>query len=118
MMKLNTFLPWDFWMETRGLEGNTNFLDSENSWKIEVLVPGWTSEDIEVELESGILNIKNRPETQDRSGMIQENFKVRPKIHERIKLPVDHDPDRIQAEVKNGVLTVTIPKKTTKISIL
>ena len=62
MMNLENILPWGFWMESLGLEGNTNFLDSDEAWTIEVLVPGYKKEDLKVTVEGDL------PENQISKG--------------------------------------------------
>ena len=122
MMKLENLLPWDFWMESWGLEGNTNFLDSENAWIIEVLVPGYKKEDLKVTLEGDLLKIKSvKQESKDsKQKYLKKTFKVPTEISEVIRLPENHSKDGIEANVEAGILTVKIPKsiKKTLIEVL
>ena len=116
MMKLENILPWDFWMESFGLEGNTNFLDSENAWIIEVLVPGYKKEDLKVTLEGDLLKIKSvkGEDSKDKPKYIKKTFKVPSEISEVIRLPENHSKEGIEAEVEAGILTISIPKSTKK----
>ena len=116
MMKLENILPWDFWMESFGLEGNTNFLDSENAWIIEVLVPGYKKEDLKVTLEGDLLKIKSikGEDSKDKPKYIKKTFKVPSEISEVIRLPENHSKEGIEADVEAGILTISIPKSTKK----
>jgi HSP20 family protein len=116
MMKLENILPWDFWMESFGLEGNTNFLDSENAWIIEVLVPGYKKEDLKVTLEGDLLKIKSikGEDSKDKPKYIKKTFKVPSEISEVIRLPENHSKEGIEANVEAGILTISIPKSTKK----
>ena len=116
MMKLENILPWDFWMESFGLEGNTNFLDSENAWIIEVLVPGYKKEDLKVTLEGDLLKIKSikGEDSKDKPKYIKKTFKIPSEISEVIRLPENHSKEGIEADVEAGILTISIPKSTKK----
>lgn len=116
MMKLENILPWDFWMESFGLEGNTNFLDSENAWIIEVLVPGYKKEDLKVTLEGDLLKIKSvkGEDSKNKPKYIKKTFKVPSEISEVIRLPENHSKEGIEANVEAGILTISIPKSTKK----
>jgi HSP20 family protein len=116
MMNLENILPWGFWMESLGLEGNTNFLDSDEAWTIEVLVPGYKKEDLKVTVEGDLLKIKSvkGADSKDKSKYLKKTFRVPTEISEVIRLPENHSKDGIEANVKAGILTVTIPKSTKK----
>ena len=116
MMKLENILPWDFWTESFGLEGNTNFLDSEDAWIIEVLVPGYKKEDLKVTLEGDLLKIKSikGEDSKDKPKYIKKTFKVPSEISEVIRLPENHSKEGIEADVEAGILTISIPKSTKK----
>lgn len=116
MMKLENILPWDFWMESFGLEGNTNFLDSENAWIIEVLVPGYKKEDLKVTLEGDLLKIKSikGDDNAEKPKYIKKTFRVPSEISETIRLPENHSKEGIEANVEAGILTISIPKSTKK----
>jgi HSP20 family protein len=116
MMNLENILPWGFWMESLGLEGNTNFLDSDEAWTIEVLVPGYKKEDLKVTIEGDLLKIKSvKQESKDsKSKYLKKTFRVPAEISEVIRLPENHSKDGIEANVEAGILTVTIPKSTKK----
>ncbi len=116
MMNLENILPWGFWMESLGLEGNTNFLDSDEAWTIEVLVPGYKKEDLKVTVEGDLLKIKSvKQESKDsKPKYLKKTFRVPTEISEVIRLPENHSKDGIEANVEAGILTVTIPKSTKK----
>jgi HSP20 family protein len=116
MMKLENILPWDFWMEPLGLEGNTNFIDSENVWIIEVLVPGYKKEDIKVTLENDFLKIKSVKQeiSEKKPKYIKKTFKIPSEISETIRIPENCSKEGIEASVEAGILTVKIPKSTKK----
>lgn len=87
--------------------------ESEQAYEISAELPGLDDKDIEVKLTNGGLTIK---------GEKREEIEEKKKgyyLHERhfgaferyFRLPEEVDADKIEASFKNGVLTVTLPKK-------
>jgi HSP20 family protein len=70
--------------------------DNENNVVLEVPVPGFEKKDINVKIKENylILEGKNDEFTIDRSYRLGEKINI----------------EKIEAEVKNGVLTITLPK--------
>ena len=98
------------------MEGNTNFLDSEKEWTIEVLVPGYTKEDLKVTIDGDLLKIKSATDDhkETTTGKYIKKTWKRSAISEVIRLPEGFDPNGVKATVENGILTVTVPKGGTK----
>ncbi|MCO6461542.1 MAG: Hsp20/alpha crystallin family protein [Saprospiraceae bacterium] len=90
-----------------------NQYKNDKGYLIELMVPGFTNEEIDVNLEKNILTIqgiKSVNEVNQESRMIQrgfskENFKLQYKISENI------DNELISASNTNGVLTIYLPLK-------
>lgn len=84
---------------------------SENEYMIEAFLPGVTTDDLDIQIESNVVTIKGEIK-------IETNEDVRYLVKERpagifqraIELPDDVDADKVQAELKNGVLTLSLPK--------
>lgn len=73
----------------------------DNLWKIEIPLPGAAKEDIKISLkEADRLLVEVTGENEWTKGE-KRNFKV----------PASADLDNILAEMKNGLLTLTVPKK-------
>jgi HSP20 family molecular chaperone IbpA len=73
----------------------------ENQWKIEVPLPGSNKEDVAITLKDS-----------DKLSIIADSestWAVKKELN--FKLPSTCDTDSINAEMKNGLLTVIIPKK-------
>lgn len=101
---------------------NVDVLEDKDSVKIEVDIPGVDRNQVDLSVENGTLTIKAAPSYQHPEGfraMFQEWI---PGSFERaFQLSESVDTDKIDAVVKNGVLTINIPKreevKTRKIEI-
>ncbi len=76
-------------------------------------LPGVKPEDIDVDLQNGVLTIKGHRETEAKEE--KENYKRIERIfgsfYRRFALPESVDEEGIEAKYDNGVLTITIPKK-------
>jgi HSP20 family protein len=81
--------------------------EDEKSITIKVDVPGMTQKDISVEIQDNVLTIKG--ETNQKSAYIIERRYG--KFVRRISLPENIEADKTKAKIKDGVLTITIPKK-------
>ena len=99
---------------------STNIMETNDDFKLQMAVPGVKKEDIKIDLEKNVLNISSEKGTE-------ENEKDGEKYTRRefaygtfcrsFTLPETINTDKIGAEVKDGILTVKLPKKTeTKVS--
>jgi len=76
-------------------------------------LPGVDLEDIEVQMDKGLLTIKGERREQavsekERYSRIERRHGL---FHRRFALPDSADPDGISASGHNGVLTISIPKR-------
>jgi len=87
--------------------------EEENRFLIEADVPGVDPKDIEITMENGVLTV--RGERTDETRKEGEGYtrveRVRGNFYRRFSLPDTADAERIEAQGKNGVLEITIPKK-------
>ncbi len=76
-------------------------------------VPGVNPEDIEVNMENGVLSIRGQRESE--TSEEREGYKrverVRGSFFRRFSLPDTADGDAISAKCKDGVLEIAIPKQ-------
>ena len=76
-------------------------------------IPGVAPEDIEVQMDKGILTIKG--ERRHESKVETESFsrieRRHGSFHRRFALPDSADPDQVSATGNNGVLQIIIPKR-------
>ena len=84
----------------------------DDSVVVKVEVPGLKSEDIELTVENNVLSISGVrraecEETRDAYYHVERGFGS---FRRRISLPADVDSEKVTADCKDGVLTVTLPK--------
>ena len=87
--------------------------EEENRFLIQADVPGVDPKDIEITMENGVLTIRGERAAEARKegeGYTRVE-RVRGSFYRRFSLPDTSDAERIEAQGKNGVLEVVIPKK-------
>jgi HSP20 family protein len=85
--------------------------EEEGSWRVEVDLPGVKQEDVDLTLEKNSLRItaERKGPAEDRKFWHQERAYGR--IDRLITLPETVDADSISAELKDGVLSLTLTKR-------
>lgn len=101
----------------------TNVSETDQSYEVSVDLPGMKPEDIEVELKHGELWIcGSRSEEQEEKGKTWHRVeRFHGDFRRVIPLGNDVDSEHVEADYKDGVLHVTVPKtetaQTKKISV-
>ncbi|MFY1688406.1 Hsp20/alpha crystallin family protein [Plantactinospora sp. WMMB782] len=86
---------------------------SEGGWTVLARLPGVAPEEVALELDDRELCIRARSEAEVNAdhGMAGSGSQTRAFEH-RVQLPAPVDPDRIDAVMDHGLLTVVLPKTT------
>lgn len=84
-----------------------------NELRVSIPVPGLTEKDIDVQIGKDALTVKGykKEDRKDRGSRIFEES-----IEQTIQLPCKVDEDKVKATIKNGVLTVSLPKADTNVA--
>lgn len=82
--------------------------EDENHVYIEMDAPGLTAEDIEVSIHQGDLLIHGERKSQCKQGAYDTRSYGR--FEQRLTLPVPVDPDKVEARLNNGVLSLACAK--------
>jgi HSP20 family protein len=89
----------------------SNVYEDARSFRVEAAVPGFAREAVEVTFEDSVLTIKSqhkKEETESRHYFLRE---IVPGMFSRsFRVPAAIDATKITATVKDGVLTVELPK--------
>lgn len=72
-------------------------------------MPGLEQDDLQVQIDKGVLTLEGTPKQEPKGNAVHEEFSVRP-YYRQFQLPEQIDSDKAQAELKNGVLTLNLPK--------
>jgi len=95
---------------------------ADEEYLIEAFLPGVVADDLDIQIENNIVTIKGEIKIERNEGD-RYLLKERPfgTFHRSVELPDDVDSNKVEAELKNGVLTLRLPKseisKPRKISI-
>lgn len=85
----------------------------ENGYHIAVELPGVADEDIDLSVHDGVLTLKGEKRTSREEEGESWFFSERQygAFSRSFRLPPDADEAGVQADLKDGVLTITVPKK-------
>jgi HSP20 family protein len=95
------------------LKPNVDIKESKKTYTITVEVPGVEENDITLELTNGALTISGdkkheKEEKDEHYHSVQRSYGFFKRV---LSLPEDVNEDGIEAKFKNGVLTITLPRK-------
>lgn len=104
--ELMSDFPYEFlntaWRSRAGQYPRVNVWESDQGLVVEAEVAGVDPDKLDVAVDANILTIKGEKEQSDGSkGEFQRSF----------NLPFELENEHIKASVKNGLLTVSIPRK-------
>ena len=92
----------------------TNVFETENEFKVEVLLPGYKKEDVQINLHNNLLTIKVENEVTEEKS---EEYKYAHRefgvsnFEKQYRVPKTVDGEKISAKFENGVLNIELPKK-------
>jgi HSP20 family protein len=86
--------------------------ETENGYSLEAELPGVTDKDIELKIEGNMLTLSTKKEDQKEEEKDQYLLKERKSFSftRSFVVPEDVDAEKISAEFKNGLLTLSLPK--------
>ncbi len=89
---------------------------SDNSYRIAVELPGVEEKDIHLSVEEGVVNLKGEKRSAREESGETWFFSERQygSFSRSFRLPPDAEGEKVDAQLKDGVLTITIPKKKPK----
>lgn len=94
----------------RGL-GALDVWEESDRLFVEVDVPGLALDQIEVTVEDNTLTVAGKRPARESENVVQYcNERGSSEFRRVIQLPTETDSDRVNATLKNGVLTITLPK--------
>ena len=78
----------------------------------EIHAPGFTKDDISIDVNNGLLEIKGEKHEQEKSKAKARNYMLREShssFYRSIMLPKNVNGDKVKANFTNGVLKITLP---------
>lgn len=93
----------------------TDIKEEENDYLMDIDVPGFNKENLEIELNDGYLNVKasrnEEKEEKDENSKVLRKERISGVMQRSYYVGEDISEDDIKAKYENGVLSLTIPKK-------
>lgn len=104
---------WDSLIPSGLIKPNLDISESDNEYSIAVELPGVDEKNVELELVDNSLRIKGekKRETEKKDKnyhCVERSYGTFQRV---LALPEDADRDGIQADYKNGIMTISIPRK-------
>jgi HSP20 family protein len=91
-----------------------NILESETSYKVEIVAPGFTKADLKIALDKNVLTVSAKKETENNAATVN-NLKHREfsiqSFERSFTLPEQVDQSAIEAKFENGILVLQLPKR-------
>jgi HSP20 family protein len=84
--------------------------ETESEWIIEADLPGGKQDNINVDVDGSELAITGEIKERERKGILRRRTRKAGEFEYRVTLPGKPDPEQVEADFKDGVLTVRVPK--------
>jgi HSP20 family protein len=100
----------------RGGNGTTSWAplvdieETDDAWVVEAELPGVERKNITVELRDSELEISAAIKERERKGIVRRQTRRTGRYEYRVQIPGHPDPEQIEAQLRDGVLSVQIPK--------
>ncbi|MCK4537451.1 MAG: Hsp20/alpha crystallin family protein [Candidatus Krumholzibacteria bacterium] len=96
----------------RGWTPRVDIQEHENDFEISAEIPGMDKDEISIEVQENILTIRGEKKTEEK--VAENNYHLCERstgsFERSFTLPDNTDPEGVDAEYKNGVLKITVPK--------
>ena len=91
-----------------------NVYEDSKAFYLEAALPGYTNEDVTINVDKHVLHIASEKMTKkdERKYIVRERGNIR--FDRAFSLPEGINEEAIEAEFKNGILTITLPKLPTE----
>jgi len=88
--------------------------ETKDELVLQAELPGLTPEDVELNVENGVLTISGEKKQERQEGEEGSDYHLVERrygrFERRFSLPRSVDPDKVKAEFANGMLNITLPK--------
>lgn len=117
---MRPYIPYEMQMQEMGTlpvrYAPVDFIDEGDHYSIHAELPGFTRENVEVNINNDSMSIRAKKETEKEDK--QKNYLHRERAYssfERsISFPEEVDPQKAEGRMNNGVLELKVPKKEPK----
>lgn len=93
----------------------TNVFENEKEYRLEILLPGFNKEDVQLNVHENLLTVKVdlKEENEDNeNGYVYRQLQFgKYNFEKKFRVPKTVEADKIIAHFNNGILELTLPKK-------
>lgn len=86
-----------------------DIIDEEDKLKIQAFVPGIKPENLDIEVDKDTLTLRGESPWEEHGDYYACEL-PHGKVYRQIRLPLDVQSEKAQANFENGLLTITLPK--------
>lgn len=84
--------------------------ETDDAWVAELELAGVDKDDIDIEVSGGRLTVSGERREKQRTGKLRRRSRTVGQFHFELAVPDEIDPDKVEASLDHGVLTVRLPK--------
>lgn len=104
-----------FWPENQqeAISFPVDIHEDDEAFHVEAELPGFTKEQVHVELEEGVLSIsaeQKQEEEEETKGRYHIHERCYTQVARRFNMPSGIDPNKVEAKMENGVLHLKLMK--------
>lgn len=96
--------------EARTLTPPVDIFETPEGLGVVADLPGVTKDQVDIRVENGVLTIKGTAPQKEEAEPVYREFRLA-NYFRQFQLSEEVDQDKIQAEMRNGVLSISLPKK-------
>ncbi len=93
----------------------TNVLETDNAFRLELLLPGFKKDDVQINYHEQVLTVKSELPEKKEKGTNEYKYENREfgvyNFERKFRVPKTVDAEKISAHFENGILKLELPKK-------
>ncbi len=82
--------------------------DEDDTFVLTTAVPGLSADDLNIQIIENVVRIEGEYQTSDGEHLLRELPEG--KFIRTLRLPSEVEPDKVEAKIKNGILSLSLPK--------
>ena len=94
----------DRWVPLADLE------ETDDAYVVELELPGLAPDDVDVQLDDRVLTVSGEIREKKRTGILHRRTRRVGEFRHAVTLPAEVDDEHVEASLRDGVLTVRVPK--------
>jgi HSP20 family protein len=87
-----------------------DIVETDDAWVVEAELPGVDPDDVSVEVRDSELSISGEIKERERAGILRRRTRRVGAFDFQVTLPGQADTEHVEATLRDGVLTVRVPK--------